>query len=65
MGRREGPLHSTKKKIGQEVSSDVNVLVVHGDLTSTDTMRVALGDVKQELRCGSRGVEVGFERNAH
>lgn len=48
IGRREGPLRETKKKVENKVPN-AHVLVVHGDLTQADSMRGALGNVKQEL----------------
>lgn len=48
IGRRDGPLHDTKKKVESEVPG-VEVFVIHGDLKEADSMRGALGNVKQEL----------------
>lgn len=48
LGRRTGPLEETKKSIESQVSG-VRVEVIHGDVCEADSMRGALGNVKQDL----------------
>lgn len=48
IGRRDGPLQKTKEEIEKAIPG-TNAQIIHGDISDADSVRGALGNVKQDL----------------